>query len=194
MRAVSSIPIKRPMDFRFPGTGKISVTSTHTIGEGTKFLTEVKPNDYIVIYGNELRVSQVLSDSEITLFDTFEHSEKTLFKVYPRVDNVDCYEQVMKRIQNNECLLFFPEGETHETPGMIPLKGGIASLVIQSLEKDISIHLQCFTYVFSDPEKYQGKVQLVVGESFGFDKELVKLPKLQSYTIILDRILQVKSI
>lgn len=194
MRAVGTIPIKRPMDSRYQGTGKIQIISTHTTGENTKFLSEVRPNDYIVIKGTELRVAQVLSDSEIILYDSFEQTEKTQFKVYPKIDNSYCYGEVLKRIQNNQAVLIFPEGETHENPGMIPLKGGTASLVIQSLEKDIPVRMQCFTYIFSDPQKYYGRLQLVIGKSFGFDKELTKLPKLQSYTAILDIILQVHSI
>ena len=191
MRCTQVIPIKRPMDFRFFGNGKIKITEKHVVGEGTSFLSQVKPGDCVVINGNELKILQVLSDAELKLDTAFDTIEGVSYKVYPRVENSYFFEQSLKRLQEGGIVALYPEGETHETPGLIPMKAGIASLVIKALQMNIPIKLQCFSYVMSDPEKYRAKVQLIIGERFEIGRDLLDLPKEEAYKIILDTLIQV---
>ena len=188
------IPIKRPMDYWNPGTGEITIHKNLINGKKTKFLQEAKPKDLIVIDENELKILQILSDNEIIVNREYELNESTKFKIHPSVDNTIFFEKVLQKLKEKNAIGFFPEGETHETPGLIEFKQGIALLVMKCFELNIPLKIQCFAYSFSYPDTYLSKVQLTVGESFVFDKNLANLNREEANNIILSTVRDVTNI
>ena len=180
------IPIKRPMDFRFIGQGQITITGFEVHGFGTCFLKQVKPNDHVVVYGEEYKVKKIIDDEQLELYSPSEHLEKQNFKIYPQVNNSECYDQVMKLLEKNLAFGLFPEGETHETPSLIQLKPGVATLILRYLENHKKIDVQCFAYVLTSTQKLRSKIELIIGEKFEFTKKFLKLSREDAIFLILN--------
>jgi 1-acyl-sn-glycerol-3-phosphate acyltransferase len=188
MRISNSIPINRPMDKRYVGTGEVTINQREVNGKGTLFKTEVREGYMIVINGVELKVKSIESDSKLFIEKEFNHPDFTWFTIYPKVDNSKFFETSISHLQNNFAISLFPEGETHEEPEMISVKGGIASMVLQCLNKGINPHIQCFSYFISSPTKFRNKTELILAPAFQFDTNVKDLSREQAYSLIVERI------
>jgi hypothetical protein len=60
----------------FPGTGTVSVdyNSQTVTGSGTQFLTELSPNDQLILDGTEYSVATITSNTSLTLSSTFTNA------------------------------------------------------------------------------------------------------------------------
>lgn len=190
MRQVSSIPINRPMDKRFMGKGEIKISNTQVLGQNSSFNSEVHAGDYIAINGKEFRVVQVLSDFELKILESFHQDEWIKFHVYPKRDNSECMKLTNDRLKSDHAVLIFPEGETHEQPAMLTVKGGIASIVLNSLASGINPDVQCFSYIISSPGKFRTKSELLISEPLKFDPSLLNLEKSEACRLIIEKITQ----
>ena len=85
---------------------------------------------------------QILSDNEIIVNREYELNESTKFKIHPSVDNTIFFEKVLQKLKEKNAIGFFPEGETHETPGLIEFKQGIALLVMKCFELNIPLKIR----------------------------------------------------
>ena len=190
MRSSNAIPIVRPMDKRFVGNGSIKIDKSEVTGQGTNFKTQVKEGEMIVINGIELKVKSIESDSKLIIIQEFDQSVDTWYTIYPRIDNSYAFEISIQKLKMNIAISLFPEGETHEEPQMIPVKGGIATLVLGCLEQGFNPDIQCYSYYISSPSKFRNKTELILGSTFKFDPCVQKMTKSQAYSYIIDRITQ----
>lgn len=99
-------------------------------GLDTKFISEVRPRDTIVLNKQmSFEVEQVVSDTELKLKKeltpvAIEHIEHTpAYKVIPHVDQHVLYEKVHEKLDEGESIVIFPEGGSHDRSEMLPLKG-----------------------------------------------------------------------
>jgi len=102
-------------------------------GAGTNF-TQLKPGMLIVLtndLGNS-EIESIESDVELTLkrefrglraLEVLETPGGTPFKTAPKVDQSWVYEKVFERIEEGGCIGIYPEGGSHDRPGLLPLKG-----------------------------------------------------------------------
>lgn len=78
-------------------------------------------------------VTEVVSDTELKLKteltpEAMEHISQSAaaYKVIPHIDQSVLYEKVHERLNQNESIVIFPEGGSHDRSEMLPLKGRIA--------------------------------------------------------------------
>jgi hypothetical protein len=123
----------RPQDLATKGDGSIIYKGDplYLHGKDTTFKQQVGPRDIIVLSKTlKAEVVEVLSDTELKLKaplseDAIQHlqSEDIAYKVIPHVDQSVLYEKVHERLDQNECIVIFPEGGSHDRTEMLPLKG-----------------------------------------------------------------------
>ena len=190
MRMSNSIPIVRPMDKGFIGNGTIKIDKFEVNGQGTNFKTQVNEGDIIVINGIELKVISIESDTKLIIKKEFDQSFDTRYTIFPQVDNSKYFELAIQKLKMNIAISLFPEGETHEEPQMIPVKGGIANLVLGCLENGFNPDVQCYSYYISSPSKFRNKTELILGPTFKFDPSIQKMSKCQAYSLIIERVTQ----
>lgn len=176
------------MDKRFKGKGEIKISGSQVSGQNTCFSSEVHVGDYIVINGKELRVIEALDDFNVRIAENLSQDEFTSFNVYPKRDNTECLNTTFNRLKEGHAVLLFPEGETHEQPAMLSIKGGIASIVLGSIAKGVNPSIQVFSYILSSPAKFRTKSELLLSEPFKFDENLLSLEKSEAYKIIIEKI------
>lgn len=79
-----------------------------------------------VVSDTELKLKTELSQEAIDLIsNAAANSEKgsVAYKIIPHVDQSVLYEKVHERLENNESIVIFPEGGSHDRSEMLPLKG-----------------------------------------------------------------------
>eukprot|EP00056_Hartaetosiga_gracilis_P005288 m.83215 g.83215 ORF g.83215 m.83215 type:complete len:601 (-) comp12116_c0_seq1:136-1938(-) len=129
----NSIPISRPQDYAFAGTGTVKGAGTRVLGTGTKFTEQFdEENNTIYVRGASYRVENVVSDTELLLKQPLSEAmgAPSHFKVFPRIDHSVAYEQVYKAFGKGECVGIFPEGGSHDRPELLPLKAGVALMAL----------------------------------------------------------------
>jgi glycerol-3-phosphate O-acyltransferase/dihydroxyacetone phosphate acyltransferase len=52
------------------------------------------------------------------------------FKVVPKVDQAQLYEEVTKSLTEGTCICLFPEGGSHDRAELLPLKAGVAVMAL----------------------------------------------------------------
>src|SRR5262245_60707947 len=127
----------RAQDLTVPHPGLISLQDRSQplkiSGSGTKFtslshgMLLVLPHDI-----GAVEIESVQSDTELTLkrefrglraLEVLEVPGGTPFKIAPKVDQSWVYEKVFERIEEGGCIGIYPEGGSHDRPGLLPLKG-----------------------------------------------------------------------
>jgi glycerol-3-phosphate O-acyltransferase/dihydroxyacetone phosphate acyltransferase len=129
-RALNCIPVIRAQDRARIGSGTVSVTGTKMKGKNTKFSSELDVGESIKISGISTTpaVKSIISDSELELKFPFDHEGAITdhkFKIYPKLDQHEVYEQVFERLHEGGAIGIFPEGGSHDNPHLIALKGGV---------------------------------------------------------------------
>lgn len=131
----------RPQDLAERGAGRVTLLNTKTeplrlTGMDTKFLSQLRPDDAIILSRNagKLVVAEVLSDTELTLKSEV-HEEKALqaltspdgasYKCLPHVEQDAVYEAVYDELNRGQCITIFPEGGSHDRAEMLPFKGNL---------------------------------------------------------------------
>lgn len=134
---VCKVPVIRPQDLATKGKGQLLVNKDSLItlnGKDTQFKTQAAPKDTIVLSKSlSFVITEVVSDTELRLKteltpEAIEHiSNSTAFKIIPHVDQGVLYEKVHERLNQNESIVIFPEGGSHDRSEMLPLKGKVVS-------------------------------------------------------------------
>ena len=132
------VPVARAADDAKAGTGKVYLSLDDpclVLGEGTKFLEQVKPKMQImlskVVNSSIAEVTQVISDTQLRIKTEFHNdTEKCTklirekveeaksqgidgltFKALPHVDQNEMYQHVYQRLHEGGCIAIYPEGE-----------------------------------------------------------------------------------
>lgn len=107
-------------------------------GKDTQFKTQVAPRDTIVLSKTlSFVVTEVVSDTELKLKteltpEAIEHvSHSAAYKIIPHIDQGVLYEKVHERLNQNESIVIFPEGGSHDRSEMLPLKGKMHAMILE---------------------------------------------------------------
>jgi glycerol-3-phosphate O-acyltransferase/dihydroxyacetone phosphate acyltransferase len=131
------VPVARAQDSWKAGTGKVYLSPNDpclVLGEGTKFLEELKPRMQIVlskaVNSSIAEVVEVISDTLLRIKSEFHReTEKTTklvrekaeeaksqgiygltFRTYPYIDQNEMYQGVYDRLRDGHCVGVYPEG------------------------------------------------------------------------------------
>lgn len=137
----SIVPVIRPQDLAKEGEGRIQLLNRKTdplriIGIDTKFTTQLKPRDSIMLpKGSGIsEVVQVISDTEVLIKKEFKElralalltsNEGSPFKCVPHIEQDSVYKCVHDELNNGRGITIFPEGGSHDRAEILPLKGNL---------------------------------------------------------------------
>eukprot|EP01062_Namystynia_karyoxenos_P012399 TRINITY_DN14450_c0_g1_i1.p1 TRINITY_DN14450_c0_g1~~TRINITY_DN14450_c0_g1_i1.p1 ORF type:complete len:628 (+),score=177.32 TRINITY_DN14450_c0_g1_i1:83-1966(+) len=137
-RMIGGVAVERSQDLKHGGTGRISVDegSISVRGEGTKFATELKKGDCILIGKESLQISEVNNDSEVTLRTGAPTAHSGVpFRIEPYVDQKKMFDDVYDHLGAGKCLGIFPEGGSHDRTELLELKAGLTIMALGAMDK-----------------------------------------------------------
>lgn len=138
---VGAVPVSRVMDELKVATGNVFLDDEDWSlmrGVGTDFYSskfEVGGSIYLPSINGEshkLDIAEIRSATEIivktppvveAVLKQLAGPTGTPFKIAPKVDQTAVYEAVFETLRQNGCIGIFPEGGSHDRPGLLPLKG-----------------------------------------------------------------------
>mmetsp|Transcript_16131 Transcript_16131/g.50709 ORF Transcript_16131/g.50709 Transcript_16131/m.50709 type:complete len:576 (+) Transcript_16131:92-1819(+) len=134
-RAARAIGVERPQDLATKGRGTISIEagSTQLAGAGTAFCSELHPGCKVHAGGVELAVKSVESDVACTVAAASAGVSASAFKVFPKIDQGDTFTTVHEALKARDCIGIFPEGGSHDRPGLLDLKPGVAIMALGAM-------------------------------------------------------------
>lgn len=116
----------------------------------------------------EFLVTEVISDSELRIKQKKEALESVdkqfSFKILPKLDQSDMYKHVWNSLNNDEVILIFPEGGSHDRTDLLPLKAGVCIMAFGAMNqynKSITI-VPCGLNYFQG-HKFRSKVIMNLG-------------------------------
>ncbi|KAI8365925.1 uncharacterized protein BYT42DRAFT_505354 [Radiomyces spectabilis] len=195
-RMVHAIPVVRPQDIAEAGQGRIQLLNPKTeprkiSGNDTKFLAQLRPNDFIVLPRNagKLEVVKVISDTELEIkadvrdekaMNVLINPEGTAYKCVPHVEQDSVYERVYDELNNGQCITIFPEGGSHDRAEMLPFKAGVTIMALGAMAKypglDVKI-VPCGLNYFH-AHRFRSRAVIEFGNPITISPELVELFKL----------------
>ncbi|KAI8886896.1 hypothetical protein K501DRAFT_176694 [Backusella circina FSU 941] len=186
-RALKAIPVIRPQDLASKGDGTIIYKGDplYLHGKNTSFKQQVGPRDIIVLSKTlKAEVVEVISDSELKLKaplgeDAIHHlntDEDIAYKVIPHVDQSVLYEKVHERLDQNECIVIFPEGGSHDRTEMLPLKAGFAIMALSAMAENDNLDVKIVPVGLNyfHPHRFRSRAVVSYGAPITISKELVE--------------------
>ena len=108
-----------------------------------------------------------------------EGFEGTKYKLAPKVDQSQVYEQVFERLSAGGAVGIFPEGGSHDRTELLPLKAGVAIMALGALAADPDCGLKivpCGMNYFH-AHKFRSRAVIEFGNPIDVPKELVEMYK-----------------
>jgi len=108
-----------------------------------------------------------------------EGFEGTKYKLAPKVDQSQVYEQVFERLSAGGAVGIFPEGGSHDRTELLPLKAGVAIMALGALAADPDCGLKivpCGMNYFH-AHKFRSRAVIEFGNPIEVPKELVEMYK-----------------
>lgn len=190
-RCQLSIGVNRAQDNLRKATGKIFIKDfedpTRIHGIGTRFTEECAVKGLIGLpnlLGNA-DIKEIISDNELIIRKEFNLkkspkvekllSEGTEFKVAPKIDQSEVYEQVFEHLAHNNCIGIFPEGGSHDRTTLLPLKAGVAIMALGAMAHKPGLRVQivpCGMNYFH-PHKFRSRAVVEFGNPIAISPELV---------------------
>lgn len=105
--------------------------------------------------------------------------EGTKFKIAPHIDQTKVYHAVFNRLRNGGCVGIFPEGGSHDRPGLLPLKAGVAIMALGTLAEnpDCGLKIMPVGMNYFHAHKFRSRAVVEFGPPFEIPAELVKMYK-----------------
>mmetsp|Transcript_116969 Transcript_116969/g.330984 ORF Transcript_116969/g.330984 Transcript_116969/m.330984 type:complete len:588 (+) Transcript_116969:87-1850(+) len=179
-KAFHSIPVSRPQDSAFGGSGKVRYEGTNSlVGQGTKFQKEVLEGSQLRLgaAGPSLKVKAVLSDERLE-FEPPEDldaagTEWSSYKIFPKVDQSVMYDKVYRRLKMGACLGIFPEGGSHDRTDILPLKAGVAIIALDAYRKHhIRVPIVPVGLNYFQGHKFGGRAVVEFGPAIHIDESI----------------------
>lgn len=102
IRALRSIPVPRPQDYKKKVSGKVTNKDMVVYGDGTKFLTDFAHGESLYVSSNQemVAISNVVSDTEMLLKEPFAQQvlEPSAIASVPKLDQNEVYERVFEAL------------------------------------------------------------------------------------------------
>ncbi|KAJ1673792.1 Glycerol-3-phosphate/dihydroxyacetone phosphate acyltransferase, partial [Spiromyces aspiralis] len=195
-RCLRGIPVERAADLAKLGTGSVRVPDpsqqpTRVVGIGTRFTSELKPNERIAIGNASSRVVSVISDTELEvqapgfsnagekIVEALSSKAGASFKCIPHLSYDQTYKAVYDRLNHGECVGIFPEGGSHDRTQMLPLKAGVALMALgaMSANPDLNIKIVPTGLNYFHPSKFRSRAVIEFGYPIEVPREMVELYK-----------------
>ncbi|KAL0084881.1 hypothetical protein J3Q64DRAFT_1640160 [Phycomyces blakesleeanus] len=185
-QVLRAIPVVRPQDIMKSGTGHVlydPMDPYRVRGVGTMFTQELMPRDTVVFVGCKLQVIKVVSDTEMEIAYTLDTREDALagcksnvpcvFKIAPHVDQTPVYEEVHNYLDNNQCIVIFPEGGSHDRTEMLPLKAGFAVMALGAVAENPSLDLKIIPVGLNyfHPDQFRSRAVVSYGQPISVSHE-----------------------
>ncbi|KAH9079344.1 hypothetical protein EDB83DRAFT_2216573 [Lactarius deliciosus] len=202
-KSLSSIPVARAADDAKAGTGKVHLSLDDpclVLGEGTKFLEELKPKMQImlskVVNSSVAEVTQVISDTQLRVKTEFhsdtEKSTKLVrekaeeaksqgtdgltFKTLPYVDQNEMYQHVYQRLHEGGCIAIYPEGGSHDRTDLLPLKAGFSVMALGAMasDPDVKVKIVPVGLSYFHAHRFRSRAVIEFGPPLDVPPELVE--------------------
>ncbi|KAH9048167.1 hypothetical protein EDB84DRAFT_1458769 [Lactarius hengduanensis] len=202
-KSLSSIPVARAADDAKAGTGKVHLSLDDpclVLGEGTKFLEELKPKMQImlskVVNSSVAEVTQVISDTQLKIKTEFhsdtEKSTKLVrekageaksqgidgltFKTLPYVDQNEMYQHVYQRLHEGGCIAIYPEGGSHDRTDLLPLKAGFSVMALGAMasDPDVKVKIVPVGLSYFHAHRFRSRAVIEFGPPLDVPPELVE--------------------
>jgi glycerol-3-phosphate O-acyltransferase/dihydroxyacetone phosphate acyltransferase len=184
---MGALPVTRAMDNIRPGDGEIFLADPG--GDGALLrgrdvdFTTLSVGSLIILpkLGNEAPeqqvITKILGAQELRLKAPFKASQAgeplheqllagASYKVAPHVDQSEMYDAVFRSLSEGDCIGIFPEGGSHDRPGLLPLKAGAAIIALGALARDPDMDLTILPCGLSyfNPHKFRSRVVVEFGD------------------------------
>ncbi|CAO3634555.1 unnamed protein product [Mucor hiemalis] len=191
-KMINAIPVIRPQDLAKEGEGRIQLLNRKTdplriIGIDTKFTTQLKPRDSIMLpKGSGIsEVVQVISDTEVLIKKEFKElralalltsNEGSPFKCVPHIEQDSVYKCVHDELNNGRGITIFPEGGSHDRAEILPLKAGVTLMALGAMAKyeglDVKIVPVGLNYFHA--HRFRSRAVIEFGNPITVSDELVR--------------------
>ncbi|KAL6015336.1 hypothetical protein ACI3LY_004864 [Candidozyma auris] len=199
-RLCSAIPVERAQDLLKTASGTIRIEdfgpgndNVNVIGEGTLFTKEAEAKGLLGLpnsMGNA-QIARVISDTEIVLRNPFKvnfekPSERdkviidmltngTPYKTAPHVDNHQVFNSVFEHLNKGKAMGIFPEGGSHDRPGLLPLKPGVGIMalgaVLKSEDPNAVVNIIPVGLNYFHPHRFRSRVVVEYGKPIRVTKK-----------------------
>ena len=139
--------MERAADLAKVGEGTIKFKDAFTvIGKKSKFTKQFKALDSIKCLTSDAEakvadqiVVEIVSDTEMKLkspgAQVYDPETDYKYKVLPKIDQSDLFQDVEKCLAHGGSLAIYPEGGSHDQSDFIPFKPGIAMMTFNTIIK-----------------------------------------------------------
>lgn len=176
------------------------------LGHETQFTSQCKVKGQLVLPKSvgyaQASIAKVISDTELKLArvfkatpvgsqdevdatedildelnDTEKDGAKGLkYKVLPHIDQHDLYGHVYECMNNSGTMGIFPEGGSHDQPGLLPLKAGVAVMALGAMSKNSNLKIKIVPVGLSyfHPNKFRSRAVVEFGAPIDVPRDLVE--------------------
>lgn len=191
-KMAKAVPVVRPQDRAVVGSGSLvdlNLESRILTGQGTNFtgIEILVPKAKIDIKNVfSFTVEEIISDTEIR-FKVTEEEEEELekvaekfttetpqsYKVMPYINQKDTYQAVYKRLEENGCIVIFPEGGSHDRPTLLPLKPGVAVMALGGIKAGVkNLKIMAIGLNYCKADVFRSRVLVEVGDPFSVPDQI----------------------
>eukprot|EP00667_Euglena_gracilis_P017682 EG_transcript_18675 len=185
-RWIQAIPVTRSADMAKKGIGKLEkLEGTTLTGSGTQFTTQVKPGDSIgwcsdaLIEEVTVVVKEVKSDTEILLQQGAPDGQfkgpVEKFRVLPKVDHSQMYNEVYNTLKKGRAVGIFPEGGSHDRTSLLPFKSGCAVFALGATQHGCRPVIIPFGLTYFHGHHFRSRAHLEFGEPLHISDEILEL-------------------
>eukprot|EP00128_Syssomonas_multiformis_P003960 Colp12_sorted_trinity150504_noHs@29214 len=175
-KTIGSIGVARGQDSVVKGKGTVTVEGTSVSGNGTEFKKALHPNDQISVAGNNMKVVEIVSDTQLVLEKSVNAKlVNEPYKILPHIDQSTVYESVWATLFDGNCIGIFPEGGSHDQASLLPLKAGVTVMALGAMKKypglQVSIVPCGLNYI--NPHKFRSTAFIEFGPALKISPELL---------------------
>lgn len=115
--------------------------------------------------------------SDTSVSGCADNFEGTKFKFAPHIDQTKVYEAVFSRLRNGGTVGIFPEGGSHDRPGLLPLKAGVAIMALGTLvdAPNCGLKIVPVGMNYFHAHKFRSRAVIEFGSPFEIPNELVDM-------------------
>ncbi|CAD8112845.1 unnamed protein product [Paramecium sonneborni] len=179
-KALGGIPVERPQDLSKRGFGTIQrIDGNIVYGLRTEFKSQCKINDILVANEQEFQIVEIISDTQLKINNNGQLDSpirNLQYKIQPKIDQSNMFEQVWIELSKGACIGIFPEGGSHDQTRLLPLKPGICIMALGASQKfNTKVKLQPVGLNYFKGHKFRSKVIIEFGVPYEVSQELIDL-------------------
>ncbi|GMH71033.1 hypothetical protein TL16_g05552 [Triparma laevis f. inornata] len=195
-KAIGAVPVLRPQDIAFKGTGRIlrieedaENGTCKIIGDADCRFTEVDIKKGAKIRGKwegDLLVSEPpTKNNELSIAPLREPKasvpkEGCEYKILPKIDQKQVFNKVFQVLAKNGTIGIFPEGGSHDQGHLIPLKAGVTIMALGAASQGTPVKIVPCGLIYFHAHRFRSKAVVQYGQPFDPPVDLVELYKTDS--------------